>query len=100
MVMQEEPQRRPSFILKRGQYDQRGPQVRAAIPAVFARSLPPAPTDAAEPTRLELARWLTDPKHPLTSRVAVNRLWEMLFGAGIVETLGGLRNPGFATFTS
>ncbi len=86
MVMQEEPQRRPSYILKRGQYDQRGPQVRAAIPAVFARSLPPAPTDAAEPTRLELARWLTDPKHPLTSRVAVNRLWEMLFGAGIVET--------------
>jgi hypothetical protein len=86
MVMQEQPQRRPSFILKRGQYDQRGPQVRAAIPAVFARSLPPAPADATEPTRLELARWLTDPQHPLTSRVAVNRLWEMLFGAGIVET--------------
>ncbi len=86
MVMQEQPQRRPSFILKRGQYDQRGPQVRAAIPAVFARSLPPAPADASEPTRLELAQWLTDPRHPLTSRVAVNRLWEMLFGTGLVET--------------
>lgn len=86
MVMQEQPQRRPSFILKRGQYDQRGPQVRAAIPAVFARSLPTVAAAAPEPTRLELARWLTDPKHPLTSRVAVNRLWEMLFGTGIVET--------------
>ncbi|MFM7057855.1 MAG: DUF1553 domain-containing protein, partial [Planctomycetota bacterium] len=86
IVMQELDQRRPSFLLKRGQYDQRGPQVRAAIPAVFARSLPPAPADAPEPTRLELARWLTAPGHPLTSRVAVNRLWEMLFGTGIVET--------------
>ncbi|MEY3173481.1 MAG: hypothetical protein RLZZ436_1395 [Planctomycetota bacterium] len=86
MVMQELPQRRPSFILKRGQYDQPGPQVRAAIPAVFSRSLAANPADAPEPTRLDLARWLTDPKHPLTSRVAVNRLWEMLFGTGIVET--------------
>lgn len=89
MVMQEQPERRPSYILRRGQYDQRGDQVPASIPAVF-RDLSNGPSEAAangqQPTRLDFAQWLTNPKHPLTARVAVNRWWEMLFGTGIVET--------------
>ncbi len=88
MVMQEQSPRRPSFILHRGQYDQRGEQVTAGIPAVFATTST-ATADAApqpEPTRLDFARWLVSPQNPLTARVAVNRWWELLFGCGIVET--------------
>ncbi|HBC59716.1 MAG TPA: hypothetical protein DC058_00675 [Planctomycetaceae bacterium] len=88
MVMQEQTPRRPSYILNRGQYDQRGEQVSAGIPAVFAATLNTIDTGAAqtEPTRLDFARWLVSPQNPLTARVAVNRWWEMLFGTGLVET--------------
>ena len=88
MVMQEQTPRRPSYILNRGQYDQRGEQVTAGIPAVFAATLNTINTGAAqtEPTRLDFARWLVSPQNPLTARVAVNRWWEMLFGTGLVET--------------
>ena len=80
MVMGELSPRRPTHILKRGQYDQHGEVVDPGVPGIFA-ALP-----TTVPNRLELARWLTNPNHPLTSRVAVNRLWEMLFGTGLVET--------------
>jgi hypothetical protein len=82
MVMAEMPQPRQAFLLKRGQYDQPGEQVTPGVPG----SLPALPKDA--PTnRLGLAQWLVDPAHPLTARVAVNRWWQMLFGAGLVETV-------------
>jgi len=81
MVMQEEPSPRPTYLLKRGAYDARGEQVVADTPTAlpeFGEELPP--------NRLGLAKWLTDPQHPLTARVAVNRLWQMLFGQGLVRT--------------
>jgi len=87
MVMSEPAELRPIFVLKRGQYDQRGEQVTAAFPnALVSHESAVVSTVPQVPDRLQLARWLTDPAHPLTARVAVNRLWEMLFGTGIVET--------------
>ncbi|MEO1825412.1 MAG: DUF1553 domain-containing protein, partial [Roseibacillus sp.] len=80
MIM-EDSQKRDTFILKRGQYDQRGQKVTAGVP----RSLPPLPGDA-EINRLSLAEWLVDPRHPLTARVTVNRLWQHHFGVGLVKS--------------
>ncbi len=81
MVMKEEPQPRPAYVLKRGAYDAPGERVEPGTPA----ALPPF--DKAWPrNRLGLARWLTEPNHPLTARVAVNRWWQAVFGRGIVAT--------------
>lgn len=87
MVMSEPAEPRPAFILKRGQYDQRGEQVESEFPQALSRAVSGTTEQATnKKTRLDLARWLTDPRHPLTARVAVNRWWEMLFGLGLVET--------------
>jgi Protein of unknown function (DUF1553)/Protein of unknown function (DUF1549)/Planctomycete cytochrome C/Concanavalin A-like lectin/glucanases superfamily len=81
MVMRELPSPKPAFILTRGAYDARGETVTADVP----RALPPLPASAPR-NRLTLAQWLTSPEQPLTSRVIVNRAWQMMFGRGIVET--------------
>jgi len=81
MVMEELPKPKDTFMLVRGQYDKAGEKVDRGVPGV----LPPLPADVPA-NRLGLARWLTDPGNPLTSRVAVNRFWQMLFGIGIVGT--------------
>jgi hypothetical protein len=81
MVMQEMKDRRSTFLLKRGQYDQHGDEVTAGTPAF----LPPLAEDAS-PDRLGLARWIIDPANPLTARVTVNRFWQMLFGNGLVAS--------------
>ena len=81
MVMRELPHRRTSHLLVRGAYDNHGPEVMPGTPA----ALTPFPDDAPQ-NRLGLAQWLCDPQHPLTSRVAVNRLWQICFGSGLVRT--------------
>jgi hypothetical protein len=81
LVMQEMAEPRATHLLMRGQYDQPGDPVHAAVPA----SLPPFPADAPH-NRLGLARWLVSPTHPLTARVEVNRLWQQCFGEGLVRT--------------
>ena len=81
MVMQEMTERRKTHLLVRGQYDAPGDEVFPGLPVSLVGE-PSTP----EATRLDLARWLTDPAHPLTARVAVNRWWEMLLGTGLVET--------------
>lgn len=81
MVMSRAEMPRPTFILTRGEYDQRGREVTTGVPRVLG-SL----ADEEAPDRLDLARWLVSPGHPLTARVQVNRLWQMLFGTGLVKT--------------
>jgi mono/diheme cytochrome c family protein len=81
MVMKEMPKPRPAFLLRRGAYDAPGERVERAVPAVLPPLLKEYPRN-----RLGLAQWLVSPDHPLTSRVAVNRFWQMLFGAGLVKT--------------
>jgi mono/diheme cytochrome c family protein len=81
MVMQEMEKPRETFLLIRGEYDKKGEKVSASTP----EALPPLPKDAP-PNRLGLAKWLVDPSHPLTARVAVNNFWQMIFGTGIVKT--------------
>jgi len=89
MVMGEMPRPRDTFILKRGQYDQKGEPVAAGVPA----SLPPLPP-GAKADRLALARWLVAPEHPLTARVAVNRAWQAFFGTGLVRTADDFGSQG------
>ncbi len=81
LVFKERATLRPAYILKRGEYDQRGEQVGRDTP----RFLPPLPEKAPR-DRLGLARWLLAPDHPLTARVEVNRLWQQCFGIGLVKT--------------
>ncbi len=81
MVMEEMKKPRDTFVLARGDYRNQTEKVQPGVPAM----LPPLPKDAPL-DRLTLARWLLQPDHPLTSRVAVNRFWQMYFGTGIVKT--------------
>ena len=80
MVMADD-QPRPTFVLDRGEYLKPKEPVAFATPA----SLPPLPSDVSKDRR-GLALWLVSADNPLTARVAVNRAWQTLFGAGLVKT--------------
>jgi hypothetical protein len=89
MVMDEAEKPRETFILDRGNYASPTEKVTAGTLEV----LPPAP-EGAPANRLGLAQWVVQPSHPLTARVAVNRLWQSLFGAGLVRTAADFGNQG------
>ena len=80
MIMSDLKQPRDTFVLVRGDFLRPAEKVQPMVPSVLAD------TATEFGTRLDLARWLVDEKNPLTSRVAVNRIWMQLFGHGIVET--------------
>ena len=80
-VMADVPEPRPTHILVRGDYRSPGELVSPGVPKALGK-LP----DGLKPNRLALAKWLTEPQHPLTARVLVNRLWQMIFGVGLVKT--------------
>jgi hypothetical protein len=74
-------QRRPTHLLDRGTWNQPKHEVKPHVPAGLH------PLEAAgDPPRLAFAKWLVDPRSPLSARVAVNRIWQTLFGRGLVET--------------
>ncbi|MEM6689958.1 MAG: PSD1 and planctomycete cytochrome C domain-containing protein [Planctomycetota bacterium] len=91
LVWKEAEKPRDAFILNRGQYDDPGEKVVRDVPGF----LPPLP-EGARKDRLGLANWLTSPNHPLTARVAVNRIWQQLFGNGLVKTSEDFGNQGEA----
>ena len=89
MIMKERPVVRPTFVLQRGAYDAEGDQVQPDTPDMF-----PAIEQEFSGDREGLANWLVHPDHPLTSRVAVNRLWAQCFGKGLVGTQEDFGNQG------
>lgn len=90
----------PTYIYRRGNYVTAGSFVTPGVPSVLSdpnkRFEVTQPFEGAKSTgrRLALARWLTDPSHPLTSRVIVNRVWKHHFGQGIVRSLGNFGKTG------
>ncbi|HJP00622.1 MAG TPA: PSD1 and planctomycete cytochrome C domain-containing protein [Planctomycetota bacterium] len=91
MVMADMQGGRATHLLERGQYD--APRTADVIMPDVPAFLPPLPE--GEPrNRLGLARWLVHPTHPLTARVAVNRLWAMVMGNGIVQTVMDFGSQG------
>jgi hypothetical protein len=89
MVMDVAAKPRETHILERGNYAAPKEAVTAGTPEV----LPPLP-EGAPSNRLGLAQWIASPTHPLTARVAVNRFWQLLFGAGLVRTPADFGNQG------
>ncbi|MDF1823646.1 MAG: PSD1 and planctomycete cytochrome C domain-containing protein [Verrucomicrobiales bacterium] len=89
MVMDTSPTPRETFVLSRGQYDAPTEKVSSTTPRV----LPPLKADG-KATRLDLAHWMVDPANPLTARVAVNRIWQIIFGTGIVATTADFGSQG------
>jgi len=81
MVMEDMPQPRKTYLLNRGIYNARGEEVENKTP----ENILPFPDDYPR-NRLGLAKWLIHEKNPLTSRVTINRYWQMIFGTGLVKT--------------
>jgi hypothetical protein len=90
-VMMDNPAQmaRKTFVFERGNWLVKGDEVQPDVP----QSLNPFPKNAPR-NRLGLAMWLTDKKNPLTARTMVNRVWEQLFGTGLVETLEDMGTQG------
>ncbi|RFC45748.1 MAG: Protein of unknown function DUF1553/DUF1549/Planctomycete cytochrome C [Verrucomicrobia bacterium] len=81
LVMEEQREARPTFVLMRGAYDKPGAQVTPATPAALPKLAADLPGN-----RLGLARWLVSRENPLTARVTVNRFWQQIFGTGLVRS--------------
>lgn len=90
-VMMENPNfmQRKTHVFERGNWLVHGDEVQPNTPGHF-----PAMPENAPKNRLGLAQWLAMKNHPLTSRVMVNRLWEQVFGIGIVETVEDFGSQG------
>lgn len=82
LVESNEDQKRITHVFERGSWLLPGKEVSPGVPSIFNPLPPSAPLN-----RLGLAMWLTDKKNPLTARTIVNRVWEQLFGTGLVETV-------------
>ena len=91
MVMGDVATMRPTFVLDRGNYasPRKDKEILPGLPSAISIDTTELPQN-----RLGLAQWLTDDQHPLTSRVTVNRIWQMFFGQGIVKTTGDFGSQG------
>ena len=95
LVMKEGPVR-PTHIAIRGEFQNKGAAVVPAVPAALHPVSSTVVASDARLDRLAFARWIIDPENPLTARVAVNRLWQELFGIGLVESSEEFGNQGDA----
>ena len=82
LVLSERSQPRETRRFIQGDFTRPAEPILPATP----RALPPLPPKNGRYHRLDLARWLVSPDHPLTARVVVNRVWQQYFGRGLVET--------------
>lgn len=90
MVMGDLETPRPTYILERGEYDKPGERVERNVPESIL-----AWDDSKFPrNRYGLGLWLTDRQNPLTARVMANRLWQLVFGRGLVRTSEDFGNQG------
>lgn len=89
MVMGSREKRKDTFVLVRGEYNNPAEKVSPGVPTSLFPSSP-----SVNESRLDLAKWLVDPKHPLTSRVIVNHYWQQFFGTGIVKTAEDFGSQG------
>jgi hypothetical protein len=81
----------PTYLLRRGEYGVRGPEIKPSFPAVLCSldaktDANPIASSRSTGRRKALADWLMRPEHPLTARVMVNRLWRHHFDKGLVRT--------------
>lgn len=90
MVMQDSIGIRETYVLERGNYDAHGRGVGFNTPGEIL----PFDTTQFEQNRLGLAEWLLDERNPLTARVFVNRIWQEIFGRGVVKTSGDFGMQG------
>lgn len=81
--------KRENHVFVRGNWLVKGESVQPGVPKIFSSFIQKQPEN-----RLEMAQWLCSPKHPLTARTIVNRLWEQVFGTGLVETLEDVGSQG------
>lgn len=81
MIMKDREERRPTYVLSKGLYNQPQHEVEAKLLDLFPYQSESGPID-----RLELANWIVDPRNPLTARVTANRIWQQFFGQGLVRT--------------
>ena len=79
LIIQELPQPRETYVQIGGDFLEKGERVSPGVPAVLS-------SKPVTGSRLDLAKWLVDPSNPLTARVTVNRMWQVYFGKGIVDT--------------
>lgn len=89
MIMAENPVRRDTHVLLRGEYNKPGEKVEPGLPAF----LPGLPAGVAN-DRLGLAKWMVMRENPLTARVNINRIWQMFFGTGLVKTTEDFGSQG------
>jgi len=91
-IFRDLPQPREATIMLRGDYTKKGEKVEPGTLAI----LPPLnKEDSTKPaSRLDLARWMVSPQHPLTARVAVNRLWQQFYGTGLVKSSDDFGSQG------
>ncbi|MCC6512061.1 MAG: DUF1553 domain-containing protein, partial [Pirellulaceae bacterium] len=90
LVLQELDKPRKTTVFIKGDFTRPADEVTPGTPKV----LHPMETTSPQPNRLDLAKWIVDPRNPLTARVIVNRIWQQYFGRGIVETENDFGSQG------